>query len=102
MLKFALTIAACACVSLFANEKYYLEPEQISLSDQTIYVQLEGSVVEIDTLLVDQAGLYFEQKNARCLDCRQTLKPEHNCHRRLNPKNTCHRRLNPKNTCSVS
>lgn len=84
-------VAVFACISVFASEKVYLNPEQIALSDRTIYINLEGEMVEIDQLLVDQAGIYFMEENARCIECRKPLNPKNTCHKRLNPKNTCNR-----------
>ena len=112
MLKLTLTIAAMASILLFANEKYYLTPDQIALSEETIYVQLDDGLVEIDSLLVDQGGIYVSASGMRCPECHRSslidtpchkrLNPKNTCHKRLNPKNTCHKRLNPKNTCDIT
>jgi|GEM_PF-3191561 len=102
MLKLTLTVAAMMSIFLFASEKYYLTPDQIAISEETIYVQLDDALVEVDTLLVDQGGLYMSDNNIRCAQCHRSLLVETPCHKRLNPKNTCHKRLNPKNTCSVT
>ncbi|MCH9611123.1 MAG: hypothetical protein S4CHLAM81_15030 [Chlamydiales bacterium] len=112
MLKMTLFAAAFVASSLFATEKFYLEPEQISLTGETILVQLSNDMVEVDSLLVDQGGVYMCAEHARCplchrssmmdTPCHKRLNPKNTCHKRLNPKNTCHKRLNPKNTCSIS
>lgn len=98
-MKCALTILALGFSALFASDKYYLESNQIALSEKTIFVQLDEGMIEIDHLCVDQGGIYFEAESARCLECRKPLDLDFACHKRLNPKNTCHKRLNPKNTC---
>ena len=99
MLRMSALVAAMAASVLFASEKYYLEPEQIALTNETIYVQFEDHLVETDTLLVDQGGIYVCSESMRCQECHRSLLIDTECHKRLNPKNTCHKRLNPKNTC---
>ena len=86
---------------LLANEKIYLAPEQVTVTDEAIYAQLEDDFVEIDALMTDQGGIYVTVEHLRCSSCRQSLIEETHCHKRLNPKNTCHKRLNPKNTCTT-
>jgi hypothetical protein len=70
-------------LSLFAEDqnfnKLYCSPEQIELTDSMILVHLKQNTFEIDQLLVDQGGIYFQEEAMRCYYCRRTL----------NPKNTC-------------
>ncbi|MBS0646299.1 MAG: hypothetical protein JSR97_06875 [Verrucomicrobia bacterium] len=61
-------------------EKHYLSASDIDVQDATIFVHRGGQVYEIDTLLVDQGGVYYLSSHLRCPECRKSL----------NPKNTCH------------
>lgn len=72
------------CLPAFAGDqdpsaKFYCTAGQIELNDSVIFVHLNDEVYEIDSLLVDQGGLFFTQDKLRCAECR----------RPLNPKNTC-------------
>ena len=67
--------------SLFASDdKHYCSAYQIELSNDQILVHTNSEIIEIDSLLSDQGGIYYLDSNARCIHCRRTL----------NPKNTCH------------
>ncbi|MCH9626831.1 MAG: hypothetical protein S4CHLAM2_04620 [Chlamydiales bacterium] len=86
MLKYAsllLSLFALLSFPTFAEEtsaqKHYCSAEQVELNDAVILVHLDRNLVEIDTLLVDQGGIYFNEDAVRCFYCR----------RPLNPKNTC-------------
>ena len=62
-----------------SRQKHYCLSEQIEINNSTILVHLDKNTIEVDTLLVDQGGVYFCDDAIRCFYCRQTL----------NPKNTC-------------
>jgi hypothetical protein len=60
-------------------KKYYCSAQQIELTDSVILVHMNGNTFEVDSILVDQGGIYFTEDRLRCINCR----------RPLNPKNTC-------------
>ncbi len=60
-------------------KKQYCSAEQIELTDATIFVNLKEGVIEIDSLLVDQGGIYFTEDMKRCVWCRRPLNPKNIC-----------------------
>jgi hypothetical protein len=69
-------------VPVFAQEpvsKSYCTTKQIEVTDTMILLHLNEQIFEIDSLLADQGGLYYNHDSLRCINCR----------RPLNPKNTC-------------
>ena len=57
---------------LMQVRKFYCHPEQIEISDSTIHVLLEEGVYEIDSLAVDQGGIYFTENMVRSINCCRT------------------------------
>ncbi|MCC5831967.1 MAG: hypothetical protein JJU12_02870 [Chlamydiales bacterium] len=83
--RFSLAISLFALIALpltaeeLNSKKFYCSPEQVELGETVILVHLDWSTIEIDKLLVDQGGIYFNEDAMRCFYCR----------RPINPKNTC-------------
>jgi hypothetical protein len=59
--------------------KFYCTAQEIELTDSAILVHLKDGIYEIDSVQVDQGGIFFSKNMLRCANCRRTL----------NPKNTC-------------
>lgn len=93
-------------------KKYYCAADQIELTDSMILVHLEDQIFELDSLFVDQGGIYFVEDMLRCTFCRRTLNPQNSCDclpncKPINPKNICDynpqcKPINPKNICDYS
>lgn len=63
----------------FAQEKIYLNHDEICIQNEIITVQVNDSVFEVDTLQCDQGGLFVEDKALRCHACRRPYNPKHLC-----------------------
>ncbi|MEZ5315298.1 MAG: hypothetical protein R3E91_03690 [Chlamydiales bacterium] len=79
MLALFLSFFICPIEGKQETKKFYCSPEQLEINQSMILVHLDCKMVEIDQLLVDQGGIYFNQEAMRCFYCR----------RPFNLKNTC-------------
>lgn len=69
-------LLASPLLSEAATKKYYCSPQQIDIGESTILVHLaDDQIFEIDTLLVDQGGVYFTEDAMRCYECRRWNAP---------------------------
>lgn len=78
---FLIVALACTTFLMADTKRHYCTPEQIEIRNNTIMVHANQGVFELETLHVDQGGIYYQEKHLRCPECRR--------YRGINPKNTC-------------
>ncbi|MCB1180460.1 MAG: hypothetical protein KDK55_00365 [Chlamydiia bacterium] len=59
--------------------KVYLNPEEIELSEEGIFVFLDDHLLEVDGLHVDQGGIYAYAGEFRCLGCHRPVNTKYIC-----------------------
>ena len=60
-------------------KKYYCCADQVEVSDSMILIHLDDTIYELDSLLVDQGGVYFMENMLRCTYCRRPVNPKRIC-----------------------
>lgn len=61
------------------KKKYYCSADQIEVTNSMIVAYVDNMIVEIDSLMADQGGIYFTDDVMRCIDCRKPLQDEALC-----------------------
>lgn len=50
-------------------QKWYCDASQIVLADTTILIAFDEGIIEVDTLHVDQGGIFVSTADLRCPNC---------------------------------